>query len=84
MTPGGEIRRIAQHTVGAPDDQVRNTWDHFEAATRAHIRLLGLRVGDGLHVPLAPAAHFGASPSGGEALDVEVGMRFTRAGRSAP
>jgi len=84
MTPGGEIGRVAQHAVCAPDHEVRNARDHIEAASRAHIRLHGLRLGDGLNVPFTPAADFGASPSGGEALDVEFGMRFARAGRSAP
>ena len=27
MTPGGEIRRIAEHTVGTPDHEVRDAWN---------------------------------------------------------
>lgn len=84
MTPGGEIRRIAEHTVGTPDHEVRDPWNHVEAATGAQVLLHGLRLGDGLNVPLAPSAHLGAAPSGGHALDVELGMRLTRTGRSAP
>ena len=84
MTPGGEIRRIAEHTVGTPDHEVRDAWEHLEAATGAHVRLHGLRLGHRLDVPLAPPAHLGAAPSGAHALDVELGMRLTRAGGSAP
>ena len=84
MTPGGEISGIAQHAVCAPDHEVRDAWEHLEAATGAQVRFHGLRLGDGLNVPFAPPAHLGAAPSGGDALHVELGMRLTRTGRSAP
>jgi hypothetical protein len=84
MTPGGEISRIAEHTVGTPDHEVRDAWNHVEAATGAQVRFHGLRLRDGLNVPFAPPAHLGAAPSGGDALDVELGMRLTRTGGSGP
>jgi hypothetical protein len=84
MTPRGEIRRIAEHTVGTPDHEVRDAWNHVEAATGAQVPFHGLRLGDGLNVPFAPPAHLGAAPSCGDPLDVELGMRLTRTGRSAP
>jgi hypothetical protein len=84
MTPGGEISGIAQHAVCTPDHEVRDAWEHLEAATGAHVRLDGLRLGHRLDVPFAPPAHLGAAPSGGDALHVELGMRVTRTGRSAP
>lgn len=84
MTPRGQVRGIAQHAVRTPDHEVRDAWKHLEAATGAQVRLHGLRLGHRLDIPFAPTAHLGAAPSGGDALHVELGMRLTRTGRSAP
>ena len=84
MTPRGQIRGIAQHAVCPPDHEVSNAGNNVEAAARAQVRLHGLCLGDRLDVPFAPSAHLDTTPSGGEALHVELGMRLTRTGRSAP
>jgi hypothetical protein len=84
MTPGGQVRGIAQHPVCTPDHEVRDAGKHLEAATGAPVRLHGLRLGHRLDVPFAPPAHLGAAPSGSDALHLELGMRLTRTGGSAP
>lgn len=84
MTSRGEVGRIAEDSVCAPDHDVRNARGDVESAARTDVGLHGLSLGDRLNVPLASAAHLGATPSCGETLDVEFRMRLTSTGRSAP
>lgn len=84
MTPGGKIGCIAEYSICAPDHEVRNARGDVESASRTDIGLHGLRLGDRLNVPFASVAHLGTTPPGGEALDVELRMRLTSTGRSAP
>ena len=83
VSPGSEVGGVAEHSVGPPGDEVRDPGRHVEAAPGADVRLHRLRLGDGLDVPLATVAQLGATPSGGKAIDVEVGMRLSSPGSAS-
>ena len=71
---------VAEHAVGAPGDEVGDAGRDLEAAAR-EVGLHGLRLGHRLDVPFATAAGLGATPSGGEPIDVELGVLIASTGR---
>ncbi len=81
VPPRREVGGVAEHAVGTPGHEVRDAGSDLEAAARAEVGLHGLRLGHGLDVPFAPAAHLGAPPAGGEPLDVEFGVLLASTGR---
>lgn len=84
MAPGREVGSVAQNAVGPPRDEVGDAWHDVEAASGTDVRLHRLRLRNGLDIPLATVAHLSATPSNREALDVEVGVGLTSAGRASP
>ena len=84
MTTRSQVGRVAEYAVGAPGHEVCHARRNVLSAAGAEIRLRGLRLGDGLDVPLATAADLGASPSRGETLDIELGMLLAGTSRPTP
>ncbi|GAA1753854.1 hypothetical protein GCM10009747_09560 [Agromyces humatus] len=72
-----EVGGVTQYAVGAPRHEVGDARSDIEPAPRAQVRLDGLRLGDGLHVPFAARPHFGATPARRQPIDIEFGMPLT-------